>query len=232
MKKTLLPLLLLLGAGTVIAERLPKVRLVYTDPNGTPFDLSCPGFLKEQVDPGRHKQDIAETVRRLPEFQAWWDKEGTRYLATATREIGLPYPYTEVHVTLTVCPAVTPMSAPLFMNVRPHLSSAKMPLPDWRFAFVVFHELMHTYILPVRPVSELRNRKYASEAQAILVHLHVAALEKFVLTKLGETEKLRDLDEQYRTRSPAAYRRAWEIVNTEGHEAFIKELKLARRRTR
>ncbi|MBX7136130.1 MAG: hypothetical protein K1X67_25955 [Fimbriimonadaceae bacterium] len=203
--------------------------MVYTDPNGTPFDLSCPGFLKEQVDLGRHRQDIAETVRRLPEFQAWWDKEGNRYLATAMREIGLPYPYTEVQATLTVCPAVTPMSAPLFMNVRPHLSSAKNPLPDWQFAFVVFRELMHTYILPVRPVSELRNKKYASEAQATLVHLHVPALEKFVLTTLGEAEKLRELNEQYRTRSSATYRRAWEIVSTEGHDAFLKEFKLARR---
>lgn len=229
MTNTLLPVLLLLGAGAVAAERLPKIQLVYTDPNGTAFDLGCPGFLKQQVDPARHKQDIAETVRRLPEFQARWDKEGTRYLAAAMREVGMKYPYKEVQVTLTVCPTVNSMSAPLLMNVRPHLSSAKNPIPDWRFAHVVFHELMHTYILPVRRVSELRSKKYASEPQVTLVHLHVVALEKFVLTKLREKDKLRELDEHYRTRSPAGYRRAWEIVNTEGHEAFIKELKLARR---
>ena len=232
MTSTLLPALLLLGAGAVAAQRLPKIQLVYTDPNGTAFDLGCPGFLRQQVDPGRHKQDIAETVRRMPEFQARWDKEGTRYLAAAMREVGMRYPYTEVQVTLTVCPTVNPMSAPLLMNVRPYLSSANNPMPDWQFARVVFHELMHTYILPVRRVSELRSKKYAAEPQVTLVHLHVAALEKFVLTKLGEKDKLRELDEHYRARSPAGYRRAWEIVNTEGHEAFIKELKLARRQMR
>jgi hypothetical protein len=183
--------------------------------------------LKAEVQRERHNRDIDETVRRRPEFQRQWDREGTRYLAAALQEVRLAYPYREVQVTLTVCP-IPSMGDPLVVNVRPYLTDPQNSNPPWRFALTVFHELMHTYVRPVTNTSALR-RKYASEPLQTVNHLHVLALEKLVLVKLEQSEKLREVDEFYRMRATGAYRRAWEIVNKESHESFVREMKLLSR---
>ncbi len=218
---------LLFLSGAAAAQRPPQVYLVYPEPYGSIFDRACPDILKAEVQRERHNRDIDETVRRRPEFQKQWDREGTFYLAAALREVRLPYPYREVQVTLTVCP-IPSMGDPLVVNVRPYLINPQNPSPSWRFAFTVFHELMHTYVRPVTHTSSLR-RKYASEPLQTVNHLHVLALEKFVLVKLEQSEKLRELDEFYRMRAASAYRRAWDIVNKESHESFVREIKLLRK---
>ena len=44
--------------------------------------------------------------------------------------------------------------------------------------------------------------------------------------KLGRAQDLASLDRNYRNLDPAdPYRKAWEIVNNEGYDAFVKELK-------
>ena len=133
-----------------------------------------------------------------------------------------------MQAALTVCP-VASMSLPLIINVRGFLVSAGNPTPDWFFPLLVFHELMHTYTRPVNTSSTLR-KKHSFESVVTLNHLHVLALEKLVLTKLRKVDDLQWLDRRYRTASPAAYKRAWEIVNdVEGVEAFLSELKAAAR---
>ena len=222
-------LLLVVFCVRAPSQSVPRVTLIYTEPDGSAFDLACLGFLKTSVDPDEHKRNIAETVRRLPDLQRLWDNDGMLFLKTAMREVGLAYPHGEVQANLTACPGVPiGISAPLLVNVRPFLSTATARLPDSHFSLILFHELMHTYILPVRSRSELRSKKYASEPPGVRVHLHVMALEKFALTKLGREQLLKDLDDRHRNvAAPAAYKRAWEIVASEGHEAFIRELKQA-----
>jgi len=200
---------------------IPKVDFLYPAPLGTIFDRTCPQLLNTQINPGW----VQETVRRLPEFQAQWDREGPKYLSLILAEIGLKFPYREMQAALTVCPVST-MSMPLMINVRSFLSTAPSPAPPEFFSEVVFHELMHHYVSPVFASSALR-KKYAVEPPVTLYHLHVMALEKFVLMKLGKTVELKHLDYLYRTDPPPSYyKRAWEIVNDiEGYEAFIKELK-------
>jgi hypothetical protein len=211
-----------------LSQSVPRVHLVYTEPDGSAFDLACSGFLKASVDPDEHKRNIAETVRRLPDLQRLWDTDGVLYLKTAMEEVGLPYPYGEVQANVTACPGLPlGLSTPLLIRVLPFLSTATARQPDWHFSVLLFHELMHTYILPVRSRSELRGKKYASEDFGVRVHLHVLALEKFVLTKLGREQFLREIDHRYRNIAAPAYRRAWEIVSVEGYEPFIRELKQA-----
>lgn len=113
----------------------------------------------------------------------------------------------------------------LFINVRKYLPSVTNRAPDWLFVETLFHELMHTYVQPVNAVSALR-KKYADESPICLNHLHVMALEKFVLLKLGKTEELKRIGADYQSTHPPPYKRAWEIVNTiEGYQRFINELK-------
>ena len=104
------------------------------------------------------------------------------------------------------------MSAPLFMNVSRYLSSATTRYPDSHFVETLYHELMHTYIHPVVETSAMR-KKYAAEPRPVLSHLHVMALEKMVLLKLGKTDELKIIANEYQSVMPPAYKRAWEIVD-------------------
>jgi hypothetical protein len=200
---------------------IPAVHLLYNSPNGTVFDRSCGGWLKTKVS----TESIREAARRAPEFQALWDREGPTYLSATFAEIGLPFPYKEMQAALTVCPGIPSMSLPLMVSVTRFLPSSSTRDPDSRFVEIVYHELMHTYTREVNAISALR-KKYADEELVVLAHLHVMALEKFVLLKLGRAEELKRVGDDYQTRFGGPYKRAWVIVNEiEGHEAFVKELK-------
>jgi hypothetical protein len=204
------------------AEReIPRIHLLYPPQNGTVFDINCADLLKVTVNPAW----VQEAVRRAPEFQARWDREAAAYLATTFDEVGLPFPYKEMQAALTVCPGVRSMSTPLVINVRRYLESSETRSPHWLLAETIYHELMHIYVRPVNAVSALR-KKYAGEQPVVLNHLHVMALEKFVLTKLGRPEELAQVGLDYVNVLPPAYKRAWTIMHEiEGHQPFINELK-------
>lgn len=204
------------------AETLPKVLLLYPNQNGTLFDrTACEQ--KAKLDTALTKAAAA----RIPEFQKQWDEEGPAYLESIYFEVGLPFPYREVQATLTVC--FGSISLPLIINVRPYLPDPQRARPAWMFSFTVFHELMHTYQRPVFATSVLR-KKYSSESETVMSHLHVMALEKLVLTKLSQPERLSQLHEFYNNHANHAYRRAWQIVNDlEDYKHFIEELKLVRK---
>jgi hypothetical protein len=200
---------------------IPTIDLIYPAPFGTIFDTACGDRLKTTVS----STAVEEAVRRRPELQAVWDREGQKYLSTTFSEIGLPFPYKEMQAYLTVCPGVIPMSAPLFINVGRYLSSAATRYPDEHFVETLYHELMHTYIRRVVDTSALR-KKYADEPRPVLSHLHVMALEKMVLLKLGKTDELKLVANQYQSIMPPPYKRAWEIVDKiEGYQPLVNELK-------
>jgi hypothetical protein len=217
--------MLVLGIGvTGTAQtpfQVPAIDLIYPAPNGTIFDVNCRALLKTTIS----EAAVEETVRRRPQLQTLWDREGPAYLSTTFSEIGLPFPYKEMQATLTVCSAVPSMSAPLFVNVVSFLPSAVTRYPDSNFVETLYHELMHTYVRRVNATSELR-KKYKAEPPLVLNHLHVMALEKMVLLKLGKTEELKVVISDYQSVLPPAYKRAWEIVDKiEGHQPFVAELK-------
>jgi len=197
---------------------MPRVYLIYQT-TGTVFDRTCGELMKVAVD----MDMVAETGRRTREFQQRWDTEGPTYMKTAMTEVGLEFPFREVQATLTVC-SVPSMSSPLLINVTGFLTKAERKQPDWLFAFIVYHELMHLYVRHVYDTSALR-KKYSTEPLQTLNHIHVLALEKFALKKLGRSSELEFVDQRYRKTLPPTYRRAWEIVNAEGEDALIQELK-------
>ncbi len=210
-----------LHAQTGPSKVSPLIDLVYRPPNGTVFDANCNTMLKTTIDP----EAVKAALQRQPELQQLLNREIGAYLSATYAEIGLPYPYQEVQATLTVCPGVISMSAPLFLNVSRFLPTAPKREPDWYFVEILYHELMHSYVAPASTGSSFR-KKYAAEDRVVLSHLHVMALEKFVLLKLGRAEELKHVAEWYQASPSPAYKRAWEIVDQlEDYQAFLKELK-------
>ena len=212
---------LTLQAQTSPSRITPTIDLVYRAPNGTVFEANCNALLKTTIDP----EAVKAAVQRTPELQQVVNREIGPLLSTTYAEVGMSHPYQEVQATLTVCPGINSMSGPLFLNVRPFLPTAAKREPDWYFVEVLYHELMHTYVGNASQASAFR-KKYAGEERVVLSHLHVMALEKFVLLKLGRAEELAHVAERYKASPSAAYKRAWEIVDqVEDYQSFIKELK-------
>jgi hypothetical protein len=190
---------------------------------GSLLDRLCRTEFKTLVN----DEALSSAVQQRADFQKKWDTEGPAYLNATIAEIGMGFPYREMQATLTVClPAST--SVPLIIDVTPFLPTAAKHAPDWEFAEVVFHELMHTYVSPVLGRSALM-KKYKDEPSTTRYHLHVMAIEVMTLRKLGRTDRLKVIDQDYRNGPEPAYRRAWEIVNDiEGHRRFIEELRALR----
>jgi hypothetical protein len=210
--------LLLTAAGDTPPD-VPKITLLYP-PGGSVYDRTCRNERGEPADAA----SIAATVRQRSELQQLWDRAGPAYVAAVLDEIRLPFPYGEMQVTLTVCGET--MSVPLMVNVQAYLPGAKPPAPPPEdFVEKVFHELMHHYVSPVLARSALV-RKYEKESRVTQVHLHVMALEKLALEKLGKKDVLAHLAHLYETDPPPGhYQRAWRIVTKEGAEPFLQELK-------
>ena len=210
-----------LNAQSGPSQTLPAIDLVYGAPRGTIFDVNCSKMFKIPIN----AEAVKAAVQRAPELQQLLNREIGPYLSATYAEVGIPYPYREVQATLTVCPGVNSMSAPLFLNVSEFLPTADPRVDDRYFVEIVYHELMHTYVAPASQGSSFR-RKYADEDPVVLSHLHVMALEKFVLLKMGRVEELKHVVAGYRASKNPAYKRAWEIVDqVEDYQAFVKELK-------
>jgi hypothetical protein len=189
------------------------------------LDRICTDVFKGKIEPTW----VQETVQRLSEFQARWDKEGPKYFAVARRETGLDHPFREVQATLSVCAGVPSMGSPLIIQVRGFLSSTKEPpRPAILFPMYIFHEMMYRYTAPVHAVSQLR-KKYASEDLFTLNQLHVVAMEQLVLRKLGKSEELKAWEHLNRTERGAARVRAWDIVEKESYESFVNEFRLIKK---
>lgn len=62
------------------------------------------------------------------------------------------------------------------------------------------------------------------EERSVLNHLHLMAVEIFIFKELNRKDLLEWLGVHY-SRMRGTYSRAWQIVNEEGYEAFIAELK-------
>src|SRR4030095_810786 len=148
-------------------------------------------------------------------------------LATTIAEINKPFRYQEMLATLTLCP-IRSMSRPLLINIRPFLDgpTQQQPRPLFLFSAVVFHELLHTYVLGALPQGKsVLLEKYQSEDTVVKNHLHLMAIMKMVYLKLDREEQLKQIIEKDREIDNPAYGRAWQIVNDiEGHQTFVQEL--------
>lgn len=172
---------------------------------------------------------VREAVSRRPEFQAAWDKAAPDLVGTMIRTVGRGFKRKEMTVTLSVCNHV-PISNPFLLNLRHFLESTsgeRDPAPMSGFVDVVFHELIHNYLVGNFDVRKSAFMKeYRDESPSVLSHLHLMALQNSVYLKLNRPEMLKWLDTHYTKHIGGDYARAWMIVNElRGYEPFVEELK-------
>ena len=211
----------LVTATNAFGEQYPHVQLVF---GYVPFDQSCERWRNTKIEP----QWYEELKTKIKALQDYWDQEAPMLLEATIAEITKPFRYKEMLATLTLCP-IQSMSRPLLINIRPFLDgpTQQQSRPLFLFSALVFHELLHTYVIEARSpgISALLER-YKSEEPVVKNHLHLMAVMKMVYLKLGREEQLQQIIEKDRDIGNPAYGRAWQIVNDiEGHDAFVHELR-------
>jgi hypothetical protein len=210
----------LVTATGAFGEQYPHVRLVF---GYVPFDQSCERWRNTRIEP----QWYEELKTKIKAFQDYWDREAPMLLATTIAAIKKPFPYKELLATLTLCP-IQSMSRPLLINIRPFLEGPTQhkPRPVFLFSALVFHELLHTYVIGARSQgTSVLLERYKHEESVVKNHFHLMAVMKTVYLKLEREEQLKQIIKTDSEIDNLAYRRAWQIVNEiKGHHAFVQEL--------
>jgi hypothetical protein len=167
-----------------------------------------------------------EAKSKEGEFTAIWEKEAPTLFAQLFLDFNKGFNRSELTATLSVCPFAPSFSDPLVLNVAGFLKSymETRPLyPDYAFVNLVFHELLHTWVVEnFKKPSPLLD-KYKAEMPSVRYHLHLMAIQILIYTKLKRPDMLQWLSIDY-SNIGGAYARAWEIVNKEGYQAFISEI--------
>ena len=193
---------------------------------------------------------MAEIDQRLGEFQTAWAKDGPTWLAENVRITGQPYRFHETEATLSACPDIASMSAPLLINVvrfthayaastepppRPAGMGGVAPPPGPRvalpfddFAHTLWHEVTHRYVHDILQSRPGRTtpllQKYAGESQVTRSHLHLFALDMLISARLGRKADFDRQEATLKARGIQGLARAIEIVRAEGPDKFVAEL--------
>lgn len=165
-----------------------------------------------------------EIEERTEYFSSLWASRGPELFKVLFDQTGLGFSRKEMTATFSICPRKPSYSDPLIINMTRYLNSCMSPKPalgDEDFIDLVFHEVLHTWVVENLENSQLR-RKYKDEAPSVRNHMHLMAIQKFVYSKLNRPDLIIMLDTTY-ARIGGTYARAWEIVQIEGIEAFMQE---------
>lgn len=226
--KTFILCLFFLSSSAFAGNGYPQVFFSYS---WLYDDVTCPKIVVDGKEENQVKLAwMDELEERTPQFQKAWDEQSVLLFETLFKRFSGRFSRKEVTGTFSLCPAkgFPSYSDPLILKMGIYLKSFRgnrsvFPVED--FVELVFHELLHTWVHENLKRSESPMlKKYAVEKAAVRAHLHLMALQKYVYQQSGRLDLLKMIEENY-PQMPAAYVRAWEIVNLEGDEAFLKELK-------
>ncbi len=220
--------LLLLASGRAQAADYPEVTFEYSQI----FNSTCAEMTKQPIDAAA----VEELEKRLDSFREHWRKEAPQLLGTTVKLTKAPFQFRETKAALSLCFGFPSMSLPLTINMRFYLKSLRgeKAASMTKFSATVFHELLHRYVndrietLPDKTTPLLK--KYKDEPQVVQNHLHVLAIMKAVYAKLRREKDLEEDSavDQTIKRSAPAITRAQELVDKEGAENFISEIRKSR----
>ena len=167
---------------------------------------------------------IAEAKAKQLFFAALWSRESPELFHFFFKRFNQDFPQDNYTAKLSVCPSTVSYSNPLVLNISRFLESYAgigAVNPDYAFIVLTFHELMHNWVdgnLERSPLLE----KYSSESRTVKGHLHLMAIEQYVYSGIGRDDLLGWIEKKYPSIG-GDYARAWQIVNTEGSDAFLLE---------
>ncbi len=170
----------------------------------------------------------------LKTFDQIWTEEGGKLLSTTVKEIGLPFRRKELSCTVTVNPNEYSCSHPLIINAARFFTVTQFSRIDrLRFIDILYHELLHRYlddhfekaldISSANPSPLML--KYEIEDIFTHAHVHLYALQKFIFQRLGLDQNWAQVLVWAQEIPVKGYQRALEIVEIEGAETFVAELK-------
>ena len=190
------------------------------------LDQACADVGKESLTSGA----VEELGKLLPELERQWRDEGPAWLTTASEVVGRPFAFREAKAALITC-GMRSLSDPLIINMRPYLSATTGAKPAALTVFVdtLFHELLHRYVwdllrpdVNVIPLYE----KYVKEPTVVLNHLHLFAIQDAAYRRRGRGADLERVKAfEAGLRRAKLFARAREIVQAEGVERFLAELR-------
>lgn len=223
----LVTLLLALSQGSVRAADYPVITLDYSQA----FNSTCAEVTKQPIEGAA----VEELENRLDSFRESWRKEAPQLLVTTVKLTKVKFQFRESKAALSLCRGFPSMSFPLMIGMRNFLKSlrADKAASMTVFSNTVFHEVLHRYVsdrLEALPgETTLLLTKYRGEPQIVQNHLHLMAIMKVVYMKLGREKDLEEVIAFEQTLPIAAfYNRAREIVDKEGVENFISEIRKSR----
>lgn len=211
------------GPLLLLAAEVPSITFAYSQL----LDDDCADLVKKPLD----SQVVAESRRVLPQLETAWRQEGPQWLRATQDAVGQPFAFREAKAALVTC-GLSSMSHPLIINMRRHIRADEPDQPRVARQFVgaVFHELLHRYVSDIvtarGKASTPLLRKYASESPIARNHLHLFAIREAVYVRRRRSRELQEV-EAFEASSPRAqhFARAREIVQSEGFERFLKELR-------
>jgi hypothetical protein len=236
--------LMIVAPATGQSAHLPRVAFVHA----RLLEGYCGQVSAAKPDPAA----VEEVTRRLPEFQAAWDRDGPELMRATVDVSGIQYRFSERSYDLHACPDMSSMSSPPILAVARYTHAAGAgaesglvrravdagekwaklpPRPMSDFVYTVWHELAHKHVVDAlgfapgqRPAETPILKKYAAEPPTVRWHLHLFAIEKLALRKLGRETEYAARYERLKQSGYKNYIRAREIVESEGAEAIVADL--------
>jgi len=215
MLKIVLSVIALLIPVSALAEG-PIVNYRYS----SVFDRWCTSTNGTEISESKRQQLLG----KVDNIQAEWDRLGPTLLSTTEELIGKPFQRREVTATLFLCGRTPSMSMPLLINGN-WFVDGEAQLPESMASHIVFHELLHIYLVDHLPNELALRKKYEEMGESVLVlnHIHLMAIQKQVYIELGLEKELAMVIANDSKLARGEYKRSWEIVDEVGYEAFVAE---------
>lgn len=220
----LLIILLMLGFSATLLSKSSIAPVVKFHYSAAIDKFVCPAqgknkILKSWHDELKIKQDLLEQE---------WNNNGPKLLGETSKLIGKPFSYAHADIPIFLCPNLPGMGLPLMIPVRMYLQNAvvEQPWHNSEFVDMVYHEILHMYVAKALHWNYWTPllKKYGDEDINTKIHLHLFALQKYVYFHLG-MEKQWQMVVARCEEFPPQYSRAIKIVEKEGCQPFIEELK-------
>lgn len=217
--KTILFFLLFAGQSLFAqVQTKPNVPVIFFEYARLYDNVVCPGAF----DPAWSK----EASDLETHFNEVWEKDSKALWEELFKRFPYGFKRKEYTGTLSVCPKAPSYSNPLVFNITRLLKSFVKEKPlweDYKFVDLVFHEMIHNWLVENFNYQTKLLEKYKDENPGVKNHFHLMAIQAYVYSKLEKKEMLDWIDFRYQ-QMPPDYQRAWQLVKEEGYEKVVDDL--------